>query len=101
MVKRKVIWSDDAIDDLNYYCGEIGRESFSVAKKVRSVILATAKELSNFPYMYQLEEHFLSNKGDIRRFFCWSYRVVYQVQEKKVVILNVIHTRMNPEIISS
>ena len=101
MVKRKVVWSEKAIDDLNYYCGEISRESFSAAKKVRSVILATAKELSNFPYIYQVEEYFLGNTGDVRRFFCWSYRVVYQVQEKKVVILSVIHTRMNPEKISS
>jgi len=101
MVKRKVVWSEEAIDDLNYYCREISKESSSAAKKVRSVILATAKELSNFPYMYQMEEHFLDNTGDIRRFFCWRYRVVYQVQEKKVVILNVIHTRMNYERISS
>jgi len=97
MAGRKVIWSSNAIDDLNYYCGEIGKESLSAAKKVRSVILATARDLSFSPNMYQIEEHFLDNKGDIRRFFCWSYRVIYQIKEKEIVILHIFHTRMNPE----
>jgi plasmid stabilization system protein ParE len=45
------------------------------------------------PEMYQLDEDFADSLFlNIRRFFRWNYRVVYQVCEKEIVILNVFHT---------
>ncbi|NVJ46902.1 MAG: type II toxin-antitoxin system RelE/ParE family toxin, partial [Cytophagia bacterium] len=34
--------------------------------------------------------------GNIRRLFRWSYRIVYQVNETTINILNVIHTSQEP-----
>ena len=99
MVKtsKRVVWSDKAIDSLKLHYEHIKEDSPSAAKKVRSEILRAAKELSAFPEQYQIDEYYSDNSGNIRRFFRWSYRVVYEVNEKTIDILNVLHTSQEPE----
>ncbi|WP_420319309.1 type II toxin-antitoxin system RelE/ParE family toxin [Ekhidna sp.] len=55
-----------------------------------------SKSLNLNPEKYQLDEYYSNNPGNIRRYFRWSYRIVYQVNEKTIDILNVIHTSQEP-----
>lgn len=91
MRKRKIIWTNAAVEALDEFCEYIHRESPSAARRVKKEIVLTAKKLATHPEMYQLDEFFAEHKN-IRRFFRWSYRIVYQVLETEVVILGVFHS---------
>ncbi|WP_109831772.1 type II toxin-antitoxin system RelE/ParE family toxin [Reichenbachiella versicolor] len=95
-MSKKVEWTNIARASLDYYCSTIEKESPSSANKVKKEIIQTSKKLAKNPYLYQLDEYYPNNNGSIRRFFRWSYRVVYQVREDKIVVLQVYHTSVNP-----
>ena len=96
MVKKKVIWSDRAKRSLKYHHDYIKKDSIIAAKKVSKEIIQASKSLNLNPEKYQLDEYYPNNPGNIRRYFRWSYRIVYQVNEKTIDILNVIHTSQEP-----
>ena len=96
-MSKKVEWALRAKTSLDHYCSLIAKDSPTSAIKVREEIVLTSKKLSINPYLYQLDEYYLDNPGNIRRYFKWSYRVVYQVLEEKVIILEIYHTSSNPE----
>lgn len=97
MVKRKkVIWSKTAVRSLNAHYDYISKDSVNAAKRVRSEIINASKTLDLYPEKYQLDEYYPNNPGNIRRFFKWSYRIVYEVKEDSVDILNVLHTSQEP-----
>ncbi|MDP4680139.1 MAG: type II toxin-antitoxin system RelE/ParE family toxin [Cyclobacteriaceae bacterium] len=93
---KKIEWTTRAKASLDYYCSIIAKDSPTNAQKVRKEIVLTSKKLLMNPYLYQVDEYYPNNTGNIRRFFKWSYRIVYQIQEEKVVVLNVYHTRTSP-----
>lgn len=95
-MKLKVEWTERAKSSLEYYCSIIEVASPSSAKRVKKEIILTSKSLSQNPYLYQVDEYYPDNSGTIRRFFRWNYRVVYQVLEEKVIVLEVYHTRSSP-----
>jgi plasmid stabilization system protein ParE len=90
--RRRVVWTEKATRSLDFFCDYIRNNSPSAAKRVKREIVLTAKELAVYPERYQLDEILSDPTHNIRRFFRWSYRVVYQVHEKEVVILDVFHT---------
>ncbi len=90
-MNKKVEWTIMAKASLDHYCSIIKKDSPSNAEKVRKEIVLTSKALSKNPYLYQLDEYYPDNPGNIRRFFKWSYRIVYQIQESKIVVLEVYH----------
>ena len=96
MKKRQVIWSDRAKSSLKEHYDYIKKDSVSAAKKVKSELINASKTLSSNPEKYQVDEYYPNNPGNIRRFFRWSYRIVYQVNEQTIDILNVLHTSQEP-----
>ncbi len=92
MKRRSVVWTEKASESLDFFCEYIGKDSPSAAKRVKREIILTAKQLTVNPEVYQFDEIFADPVKNIRRFFRWSYKVVYQVNEKEVVILDVFHT---------
>ncbi|MEQ9219575.1 MAG: type II toxin-antitoxin system RelE/ParE family toxin [Cyclobacteriaceae bacterium] len=95
-MKKKVIWSKKAKESLKEYHDQIKKDSVTAAKRVKSEIINASKELSDHSGKYQLDEYYPNNPGNIRRFFRWSYRIVYQVNENTIDILNVLHTSQEP-----
>ena len=65
--KKKVIWSYNAQDSLKGYYDHIKQD-----------------------------EYYPNNSGNIRKFFRWSYRIIYQVNEDTIDILNVLHSSQEP-----
>lgn len=92
----KVIWSAQAITSLKEHHDHIKVDSATAAKIVKFQIIEASKGLSTFPERFQLDEYYPDNPGNIRRFFKWSYRIVYQVNDDTVDILNVLHTSQEP-----
>lgn len=96
MNTKKVIWSDKGKTSLKTHFELIKKDSEQAAKRVKSEIINASKTLSAHPEKYQLDEYYPNNPGNIRRFFRWSYRIVYQINDKTIDILNVLHTSQEP-----
>lgn len=96
MKKKKVIWSDRAQESLKRHYDHIKEDSIPAAKKVKSEIIRSSKKLNSNPEKFQVDEYYPNNPGNIRRYFRWSYRIVYEINEKTIDILNVLHTSQEP-----
>jgi plasmid stabilization system protein ParE len=87
-----VVWTEEAAESLDFFCEYIRERSPLAAKRVKKEIIQTAKRLSVYPEMFQIDEIFAEPNKNIRRFFRWSYKITYQVLKDQVVILGVFHT---------
>lgn len=98
MVKhpRKVVWSEKAIKALKAHYDWIALDSKSAANRVKKEQMQAVNDLPSLAEKYQLDEFYLNNKGDVRRFFRWSYRVVYRVSDDSIEVLNIMHTSQEP-----
>jgi plasmid stabilization system protein ParE len=53
-------------------------DSKSAADSVRRKIIRSTKVLAVNPEKHQLDEYYPNNPGNIRRFFRWSYRIIFK-----------------------
>jgi plasmid stabilization system protein ParE len=90
---RRIVWTKKATDSLDFFCEYISKDSPSAAKRVKREIVFSARQLAKHAEIYQLDELYGSPELNVRRFFRWNYRIVYQVFDKEVVVLDVYHTR--------
>ncbi len=93
---KRVVWSDRAKLSLREHYNHIKKDSILAANRVKTEIIEATKQLTHFPEKNQLDEYYPNNPGNIRRLFRWSYRIVYEVNEDSVNILNVLHTSQEP-----
>ncbi|WP_343033933.1 type II toxin-antitoxin system RelE/ParE family toxin [Fulvivirga kasyanovii] len=91
------MWSLKASESLEQIYKHIREESSTAAEKVRSEIFKTTKSLPSHPYRYQPDEYYPENEGNIRRFFRWSYRIIYEVNDDSIDIINIVHTSEHPD----
>ena len=100
MVKRhyKVIWDDVAKASLRRIYSYIKkRESQEQAARVRSEIKKEGDSLGFMPHKYARDPFMEEDPGDIHYRVIWSYKLVYEIAEEHIIILDVIHTSRNPE----
>lgn len=85
----QVVWSPQAIDDIDAIAAYIARDSISYAAAVVQRIIEITRDLSKSPEKGKVVQEF----GDetIREQFAYTYRIIYQVQENIVTIGAVIH----------
>lgn len=99
MEEYKILYSNDAIDDLrtifHYYMSRTSNASF--ANIVLSHIYKACDELSYFPSKYPLVSWPVWNKRGIRKKLYDKYYIFYIVDELKlqVTITKIINTRQN------
>ncbi|SMG52809.1 ParE toxin of type II toxin-antitoxin system, parDE [Marivirga sericea] len=84
------------MESLDFYCDIIAGDSLFYSDLVRKEIIETTDKLSKNPFKFQVDEYYSDSTLEVRRFFRWSYRVVYLVKESRVMILNVFHTSKHP-----
>ena len=94
----KVVWSPEAIEDLQSIAEYIERNSEFYARAVVIKILDVSRSIKNLPSRGRV----VPEVGDdnIRELFVYSYRVIYQVQESEILIVAVIHGKRLFESIS-
>jgi addiction module RelE/StbE family toxin len=94
----KVVWSPEAIEDLQSIAEYIERDSEFYARSVVMKILDVSRSIKNFPSRGRV----VPEVGDdnIRELFVYSYRVIYQIQESEILIVAVIHGKRLFESIS-
>ena len=88
-MEYRVTWSPEAVEDLESIAEYIGRDSSFYAQSVVSQILEVSRELKGFPLIGRM----LPEIGDenIRERFIYSYRLVYKIQQQRILIVAVIH----------
>jgi len=94
----KVVWSPEAIEDVESIAEYIGRDSEFYARGVAAAIIQMARSIESFPWIGRVVPEL--DQENIRERFVYSYRVVYQVQESRILIVAVIHGKRLIESIS-
>lgn len=95
-ISRKIVWSNLAKQSLKEYYDYIRKDSLAAAIKVKKEIISATKQLEGNPEKFQLDEFYPNNPGNIRRFYKWSYRIIYEVNKDSIDILNIVHTSREP-----
>ncbi|MCG6868053.1 MAG: type II toxin-antitoxin system RelE/ParE family toxin [Gammaproteobacteria bacterium] len=90
-MEYRVTWSPEAVEDLESIAEYIGKDSFFYAQSVISKILDVAKTLSDFPQIGRVVPEIADDV--IRERIVYSYRLVYKVENEKILIVAVIHGR--------
>jgi plasmid stabilization system protein ParE len=97
-VKKKlpIKWDSFAVDNLNSIYNYISKDSISAAKHVKKSIVLLVKTLSNYPEKYSKEEFLSEFPNNFRSITKWSYKIIYEVTEKEIIILDIFHTSQHP-----
>ncbi len=95
---REVAWSPEALDDVEAIAEYIERNSAFYAQAVATAILEMARSIGRFPWMGRVVPEMGSQ--NIRERFVYSYRVIYELQEGRILIVAVIHGKRLIENIS-
>ncbi len=92
---RVLVWSPEAVEDIEAIAGYIERDSLWYAKAIASKIVETAESIPEFPEMGRL----VPEIGDtsIRERFVHRYRVIYRLESARVLVVAVIHGRQDFE----
>jgi len=94
----KVVWSPEAIEDLQSIVEYIERDSEFYARAVVIKILDVSRNIKNLPLSGRVVPEIGDN--NIRELFVYSYRVIYQIQEPEILIVAVMHGKRQFESIS-
>lgn len=86
---RRLVWSPEAIEDIESIASFIERDSLWYAKAVASRIVETAETIPDYPEMGRV----VPEIGDsaIRERFVYSYRIIYRVEAECILVAAVIH----------
>jgi len=94
----KVVWQNEAQSSLRKIYSYIKKqESEHQAARVRSEIKKEGDSLGFMPHKYTKDPFLEKYRRNIRFKAIWSYKLVYEITEEYIIILDVIHTSRNPE----
>ena len=84
-----VVWSPEALDDVDDIAAYIARDSAVYAEAVVDRIIGTTRRLGEHP----LAGRVVPERGNerYREVFVYSYRVIYRIDDDQVLVLAVIH----------
>jgi addiction module RelE/StbE family toxin len=88
-VARPIVWSDPAVDDLEAAVTFIAKDSDAYARSLAQLAVDAAESLREFPNRgHRLPDRKLAR---FRELIIGSYRLVYLVEKKRVLIVAVLH----------
>lgn len=98
MVKKElpVRWSPKAKQRLDGIYDYIAEDSVSAAKHVKRTLSQMAKSLGHFPEKYSKEEYLTDEPENYRSVSKWRYKIIYEVTDKYVNIINIFNTSQHP-----
>ena len=87
----KVNWSPRALEDVESIAEYISRDSQFYARATVSKIIDFSRSVGRFPQMGRIVPEF--NDKKIRERLVYSYRLVYKIENARVLIVAVIHDK--------
>jgi toxin ParE1/3/4 len=88
---QALIWSEEALDDVDRIAEYIGRDSPYHAQQVVEQLFDLAGELPAHPELGRIVPELADPK--VRERFLYSYRLIYELSDDEIHILAVIHGR--------
>jgi len=85
----EIVWSPEAIEDLEQIAEYISRDSEFYARAVVGKILEVVRGISDLPLRGRVVPELEDEK--IRECFVYSYRIVYRVERQIILVVAVIH----------
>jgi len=86
-----VVWSKEALDDIDAIANYIHRDSPFYARYLVESLFDLGGSLVDHPWAGRIVPEL--NDKQIRERFLYSYRLLYEIQNDKIAILAVIHGR--------
>jgi toxin ParE1/3/4 len=94
----KIIWTNRAFSQLERAIRYIKEErGVSYASIVLDKIIKSTSLLSNHPQLGSREPLLKHKKSEYRFLVAFAYKIIYRVEEDKVVISRVFHSSQDPE----
>lgn len=90
---KKIIWSSDALDqleDIHFYIF-FESKSIKTADKVINTIFESTEILKTQSEIYKLDKQKITNDGSFRVYSVYDYAVSYQITTDIIYILRVRH----------
>jgi len=84
-----VAWSEPAKEDLKIIYDYIQHDSPHYAQQVISNIIEKTETLIDFPEIGRVVPEI--DENNIREVFIYSYRIIYEISNKEIIIHAVIH----------
>ncbi len=85
----EVKWSPEAIEDLESIAEYIARDSDYYARAVVTELLSVSRSIREFPLIGRVVPEIANDH--IRERFVYSYRLVYRIEPRRILIVAVIH----------
>jgi len=85
----KLEWSEEALEDIESIATYIEKDSPIYAKSVVSKFFEKAELLQEFSEIGRMVPEL--NDEAIREIFVYSYRLIYKVEETRVLLVAVVH----------
>ena len=86
---KRLIWSPEAVEDLESIAEFIGRDSAFYASSVVTKVLAISRNLTDAPLIGRIVPEL--DDGQIRERFVYSYRLIYRVRDDEILVVAIIH----------
>ena len=90
---KSVVWSKASLDSLETIYNFIFENSPQNAEMVVDTLLNLGDDLAKFPEKNPREP--LYNDESIRYFPKWNFKIVYSIEENRILIINIYSTKMN------
>ncbi|MGH9755921.1 MAG: type II toxin-antitoxin system RelE/ParE family toxin [Blastocatellia bacterium] len=87
----EVVWSPEALEDVDDIAEFIARASPNYASAVVDKLLDAARKLSTFPFAGRVVPEVGNEK--IREKFVLDYRLIYRIEDEEVIVIAVIHSK--------
>jgi plasmid stabilization system protein ParE len=91
MADQVVVWSPEALEDVDDIAGYIARDSVFCTAAVVEKMLAVASALSQFPHSGRIVPEL--DQPDITRALRVQHRLIYRIEPERILVTAVIHGR--------
>jgi plasmid stabilization system protein ParE len=99
LVKKKKLpirWDRLAKENLDQIFDFIAVDSVTAARKVKKELIKLAHSLNDFPDKFSAEPYLKDEPENFRLVSKWSYKLIYEVTEEYIIIVDVFHTSQHP-----
>ncbi|OFX60566.1 MAG: hypothetical protein A2046_11345 [Bacteroidetes bacterium GWA2_30_7] len=97
MSNLKIKWSLYAKNSLDIIVDYIKQDSPENAKMVKQTLINLVGTLSDFPDKYPLDPFIKAEKGNFRFISKWNFKIVYEITDVEIIIIDIFHTAQSPE----
>jgi len=94
--KLPIRWDRLAKNNLDDIYAYIAEDSVTAARKVKKELVKLAHSLNDFPEKFSIEEYLADEPENFRSVSKWSYKIIYEVTEECIIIVDVFHTSQHP-----